>query len=398
MNNPPKTLLGLLLFVLALTGSGCWNRREVETLAFVLASGVDKTEDGQVRLTVQLAKPSIIRPREGGGGGEPAVWVVSTTGKTTFDAVRNFHEVSPRRLIWSHSEVVVIGEEMARKGMAEFFDFYTRDHDLRWESWILVAQGKAEEVLKAGEDLEKIPAKTVTGLIKYKGAHSKAYAGTVKDFVERLVGKGIETVAGRIEVIQTEGEKGGEGGDKKKKKMLRLASTAVFKKGKMVGWLNDVESRGFLWMKGEVPSGIITVKSPKDGKSEVGFEILRTKAKTIVRVKDAKPSVTVKIVMEANLADQMTPDDLTDVKTIKVLEKRLSTAIRDEALAALKKAREYKADIFGFGLALYREDPSTWKLLEKDWEEEFSGLEVDLEVEAYIRRTGVVTKPVVGAR
>ena len=62
-----KGILVALLIMLSFTGTGCWNRRELTTMAIVLAVGIDKAEDDQIRLTVQIAKADELR-REGGFG------------------------------------------------------------------------------------------------------------------------------------------------------------------------------------------------------------------------------------------------------------------------------------------------------------------------------------------
>jgi len=70
--------------------------------------------------------------------------------------------------------------------------------------------------------------------------------------------------------------------------------------------------------------------------------------------------------------------------------------IEGEAEAALSKARELKADIFGFGEALHRKYPGLWKQVRQRWEEEvFPEVPVSVEVTARLRRTEKLTSPVV---
>lgn len=60
----------LLAAVLSITAMGCWNRRELDTLAIVTAVGVDKSkEDGRISITFQIMKPSEIK----GSGGSDSV-------------------------------------------------------------------------------------------------------------------------------------------------------------------------------------------------------------------------------------------------------------------------------------------------------------------------------------
>ena len=52
-----------------------------------------------------------------------------------------------------------------------------------------------------------------------------------------------------------------------------------------------------------------------------------------------------------------------------------------------------KADIVGFAEEFYRKYPKQWKKIENRWDELFSEVEVNINVEAHIRRQGYITKP-----
>jgi spore germination protein KC len=99
---PSNRLSLVILTILLLLLGGCWNRREVESLAFVMAAGIDKAaEGGKVQVTVQIARPAaLVSGGQGSGAMERAFWLVSSTGYTPFDAVRNFSMQSSRRLFW----------------------------------------------------------------------------------------------------------------------------------------------------------------------------------------------------------------------------------------------------------------------------------------------------------
>ena len=60
---------------------------------------------------------------------------------------------------------------------------------------------------------------------------------------------------------------------------------------------------------------------------------------------------------------------------------------------AIEEAKKAKTDIFGFGDIVYRSYPRQWKTMKSDWHDHyFPQLEVNVTVEAFIRRTGLRTK------
>lgn len=380
--------VGILVLALSLL-AGCWNRRELNTLGIVAGIGIDLADEpGKVLLTAQIVKPAEVgTPQTGGGGGAgeklQPVWIAKSTGDTVFDAVRNFTSQSPRKLYFSHNEIIVIGKEAAQKGVRPLLDFFVRDPEPRRTAWIMVADGRASDILEAKMELDSIPARGLVSLIEMRTATSEVTAMTLQEFVIRLMSKSTAPVATHVESI----------GDEKEKR-VRLVGTAVFKDDKLVGQLDKPETRGLLWVIGEVKSGIIVVESPGDG-GKVSLEITRAKSKITPELRDGKPHIRLEVFEEGNLGGQGSTADLTTPSVLADLEKRQEAAIQGEIRAALAKARELKVDIFGFGDAVHRKYPKEWKKIEPKWEEIFPTVDVEVLVRARVRRVGMITRPTV---
>lgn len=375
-------LLMILWTVFVLTG--CWNRREIDTLAFVMAFGVDLREDDQVEVTIQVAKPGALAKREGGGEKEKPYKTYSASGKVLVDAISNLTKESPRKLWFGHTQFVLIGEDMARREVLPVLDFVARYPELRREMWVLVARGKAKDILEADVDLEKIPAMGVLRLIKMSGATSMAKTVRANEFLKALSYKHISATASLI-MLSNKGPRG----DGKPALEFHLEGSAVFKDGKLIGFLDAIETRGMLWVTGKVKSGIITVPCPKDEREKVALKIIRARGDIEPRMEDGEISFAVKITEEGNIGEQTCPANLATPASLKELERRKTKVIEEEIGAALRKARELKADIFGFGEALHREYPSVWRELKEKWENEsFPKISVVPEIKAKIRQTG----------
>ncbi|GAA3313372.1 hypothetical protein GCM10020331_003340 [Ectobacillus funiculus] len=79
-------ILVLMILIMLLT-TGCWSRTEINDIAVVTAMAMDKENDGEIRLALQLALPRLLGPTAIGGGGTEleakATWVVAEKGKKT---------------------------------------------------------------------------------------------------------------------------------------------------------------------------------------------------------------------------------------------------------------------------------------------------------------------------
>jgi spore germination protein KC len=388
------SILLILIFLTGLLG-GCWDRRELAELAIVLGAGVDRTSEGRIRLTVQIARPSaFFAPGGGGGGGggeAPGSWVVWAEGETIEDAGRHLTLKVPREIYWGHSIILVIGEDMARKGTRLVTDFFHRNRQPRETTWLMVAKGEAKDFLEAYSALEKTSAQAAGFLARMK----IGYSVQSREFAEMLASKGVQPVATRVEVKRA-GITPGPGGEKEpsKQKQVVLTGVAVFREDKLIGWLDENETRGLLWLKGEViRRDVVVVPTPGEPAAEASIKIRRAKTTIMPDYDGARPRFNVIIEAEGDMLEQQSREDLATPEKIKALEGAMAGEIRKKATGALEKAqRVYGVDIFGFGDAFHRKYKKEWRKLKNRWDREFTRAEVNISVKARVRDTGLLTR------
>ena len=384
-----RMFIYIVLILLLAILSGCWNRREMDTLAIVQAIGIDKTENGGISLTIQIIKPGEIKAPAGGteGGGGKGVWTLTSTGETVFDAFRNATTQSDRKLFLPFMKAVVIGEAAAQSGIIPLVDFLDRDHESRRLSYVFIARGNAKDIIEAEHEQETIPAKGIEGLARATFATSKIPKVNLHEFLKTLASKTSDPFLPGIETIKKQDEE-------KVKKVMKLDGTAIFKNDELMGWFDGKETRGLLWVLGEVKSGIIIVRSPQDETKKVSLEIIQASSKVKPEIIDDKILMTVKVKVDSNIGEQMSQADLTKPSNFKELEKRQAAVIEEEVHAALGKAKSWDVDIFKFGEAVHRKFPKDWVELEKKWKEVFKDIQVKAEIESELRRIGMSNTPV----
>lgn len=385
-----KRIAVFLILVLLLTNSGCWSRVEIEDLAVVLLIGLDKAkEEGKVRVTVQLARPEeMVGGMAGGGQGtKKAVWVTGSTGDSIYDAQQNLAMHVSRELFWAHTRAIIIGEELAREGIAPVIDFVDRRRDLRRRIGIAVVRGEARELLEAEPGLEKTSGQVYSSLLLRLFRHSKAATSDLRDIYEMLTSKGIHPTTSRIELVELKDEKN-------IKKQPKLTGTAVFRDDKLIGWLDEAETRGFLLLTRKKVAGVFPVKCPVCEEKNVSIVLTRSSTSIKPQLVNGELIITVQIKAEGDVREQMCQDDLSRPEIIEMLNQRLAQAIKVEVIAALNKAqRNYQVDIFGFGEVVRRKFPKLWQKIEYKWDEEFPELPVKISIEAKIRRLGMILEP-----
>lgn len=380
----------LIIICMLLLTTGCWSKKDLNELAIVTAIGIDKTEDGY-SVSIQILNPSELAGNTSSGRTEVVRFVKS--GETVFEALRKLSTDAPRRIYLAHLREVVFGEELAREGIGKALDFISRDHEMRTDFYITVAKGStAADILNIQTAIEKVPAnKLFNALENSESVWAAAKTVKLDELINSIVSKGKEPVltgiyhygdaevGGNIENVHNVSPETG----------LRIDYLAVFKKDKLIGWLNMDESKGFNYITDNIKNTVVNIEQ-EDGK--ITIETLRSKTKVKGKMEKGKPVIDISVTPEGNIADVESSIDLTKPENIDKLEKKYSDNIKEKVQTSIQKVQEdFQSDIFGFGEVIHRADPKAWKGLEDNWDEHFTNLNVNVHVKAEIRRLGTIT-------
>jgi spore germination protein KC len=409
--NRRTILLILLTLFILITQPACWDRKEVEQLGIVLATAVEPAPGGRVRLTVQNLNPgALVRGSAAGMGGGGGGGIVgnkayrnrSTEGDTVFEAVRELSRKAPRQLYFAHNQLIILSEDLARqRGVREVLDFFERNPQIRRTTWVLVGKGDLTSLLDEPGRLETTPSQRIFSIINERFLTSQYAVQNLGNFTELMESGNTQPFTAVVEEFpnpafpEDPAHRFMEGHIPEPHHEIKITGTALFRRDRLAGSLNPEESRGLLWVRGEVKGGIIEVPDPEGKGGLISLEILRSKTKLQPEIRGGRIFVTVDIREESNLGETTGPLDLSRPETIKKLEALQAGAIRSEVESALAKAQqEYGVDVFGFGEAVHRKFPEQWKEIKKDWPDLFPLVQVQVVVDAKIRRTGMISKPV----
>lgn len=387
-----KRILLSLMITLLIFITGCWNSRELDTLAIVVGMGIDKFND-QYKVSVQVVEPSEVAGKKGGGAAPVVTY--QATGRSIFEALRRMTTVSPRKMYMSHLRILIFGESLAREGIGNALDFLSRDHEVRTDFYIVVArQTNAEDALRVLTHLEKIPAyKIFTTLKTSEVEWAPTTTVTLDRLITELVSEGRHPV---LTGLRIEGEQE-TGGSKKNIETidspvkLYNSGMAVFKGDKQIGWLNEDESATFTFVSDRIKSTAGSVSCPQ-GEGKVTIEVIRSKTKVKGSVSDGQPRIDIEINPEVSAAEVQCAVDLTETETITTLEKLLNQKLEEYIKTNIRRVQKnFKTDIFGFGEVIYRSDPKAWSKLKDNWNQTFANIPVTVKVTHKIRRLGTLS-------
>jgi spore germination protein KC len=362
--------------------TGCWNRVEINDIAIVTAIGLDLVEDDKLRLTLQVAVPSkLVTGGTGGSSGKSTI-VISETGATVSEAYRNIQGKLSRRIFFSQSRVLLIGEDLAKKGVFHIVDFHTRYAEPRINSFIMFTKGKASKIINSMPKFESVSAEEMRELAKMG---LKVY---VRDFLNMLLTEGIEPFASQFTLKPLEVSTKNKSGETQ-----AVSGIAVFKGDKLVGWMDEVETRGLLWIRNEIKTGVITIKIPEEkGGGNISMEIIRGETNIVPILKQGELKLDVDVVTELSVIENDSKVNLHETKVIEEIQTNTEEEISKRIEMIIEKAKkEYKSDIFGFGQSVYKKYPKEWNThYKKNWENEFAQTKVTIHSKALVRRIGLI--------
>jgi len=365
-------------------------KEELDKLAVAVAIGYDITSDGKYMLTAQILNPQ--KDSSGGMMGKKAgsqqkatdVVVFNTIGDSISDCKGQLTTKLGKELNYDHIEFVVVGRQLAESGIDMVLDAVLRGYKMRPDIPLLVTKGNAFDIIRATSVHEKIPASEVTNILRLQSSFGFTNVVSILDFANSLASKTKSPVAGVINLSKNNDSD----------ETFEVVGTAVFKKDKLIGFMDMNETRGMQWINGKVKFGYITTLSQDEGR--ITFQIIRSNSKIKSSIKTDSYTIIIKVKEESiigemtgNLDPMKTPDIMNRLEIIQ------DDAITNEIKLAINIAqRKFNADVFGFGEMIHRDYPKEWTYMEGRWKDIFPNLNIEIKVISSLKRPGYISKPI----
>ena len=366
---PVKRFAILLLVINMLLLNGCWNYREVDSMSMVAAMAIDKGVKGfKYHTTFEFLDLS---------SGKSGSKLLETDGDTVFDCARNAIGKSEKKLFFSDCKVIILSKDIASEGIAPLVDWLIRDAEPRINLNLFISKEKTAAVI-----LEQKPiTDQLIGLeiwrMEIQNSVSLCESPDVKLYqaTNILAGEGSSLILPTIKIT-----KGAE-------TTLELDGTAVFKKDKLVGYLNRNESKFLLYTNDKIHGGLL-VTSPKDDGNNITLEIVDNQTKVTPVMKDNELTMNIEIKMKANLAEDQTSQGYVSESGLKEAEKSAKKTLSYGVNNVIKETQsQYGSDIFGFGSKISQDHPDWWKKVKSSWDQSFQKLSFSITPDVTIVNT-----------
>ncbi len=353
------TRLGLILSLVLLCLSGCWDIIPIEDRAQVLVLGVDYATVGGnengVRLSGQVPtiKNLIQTASTHTDRQKPIFKPIIVEGKSLLEDIQQMEDRVFQSMVIGNVKMIILSPQVAEKDLVNFLTIFLRQPTVSFQTLVLCAENSASDIVQFEAPFDIQPGLMI-------GKQQNSALKLIRSFPMRLwdliarIDNGITDPY--LPVISLDQDN----------KCYVLNGLKVFHGDKIVATLSSDDSYLFGILTGKVEEGYkeITVKNQEIGFSKVQY---RTKIRI---VKDQKLQVEVKTSGTLLQIPEGFPDR---VETYKLFQREMEKQLRGQVLSFIKKLQSLNSDPVGF--RKYMEVAGI-----KNWEEAYPGFPVEVKV------------------
>ncbi len=372
----------IIIAMLVLPLSGCYDSNEIENLAYAIAVGIDKGQQKEFKLTFQIAVPTKIS-----GGGEESLTLKSFETDNILSGLKSVSESISRQINLSHAKLIVFSEDIAKEGLSGIINGLVNTVEIRPTANIIISTGSAYGYLDATDtNLSLSPSKYYELL--FKSYEREFYTPSIQlnDFVYKLRNSGTQPIAMLCENNAVKRDSA----NSKQGAVSGIKGLAVFKGDKLVAELDHTNMSIFSLLTKTNENVYMTISDPQDSKYNV-LSIVRTQPETSYKIKieDGIPKISILLYLKGKIVGAQGKYNYLDEAHAVLLENAYREDISDKLKAFLAIiAYQDKTDIVGFG-AYAKRNFLTQKQWESfDWNNAFAKAQFHVEVKFRIDKSG----------
>ncbi len=371
-----KRLMLIIMIVLLILTTGCWGMVEINQRLFPYSIGVDLNDGEGEKYIITISYPNINAIGKNATQ-KDRIHIVSTISSSVFEGSNQLSTRLPYEFYFKHLRVLVLGQELAKDGKAirEVLDGMNRDFIINKKVRLLVAEEKARDLLLfiPNAKRQEVIEGTLNSMLKEGKDTARFTSQTLTQFIRDTDVGGVGLMP-RASVNEED---------------IKIFGGAIFKNYKHIGDIDEIQNRAISLMTGKLKRDLID--APYKGIT-ISYLITGAEMKRKLIKKDGNMTFKINIETEGSLQEYILLDKpiKDDIKVLSEMEKAIEKVLEKEIEDALKIIQEeYKADVIDIGEYLYKFHPKVWKEVEKDWDEIFSEMDIEVVVDAKIRRRGL---------
>lgn len=428
-----KNFLIIILTLSTFLLTGCYNKKELDNLAYVIALGADVGSGDELNITYQIAVPVKISSDSGKTGEENYI-THTVTANSLYTGNSKVNSLTSKEVNLSHVKLIVYSEELAKQDLSGHINGIVSNVSIRPKTTVALCKGKAKDFLeKITPNLEASPARYYELLFEsqkytddtiaselinfYSTAGALDQATTLLilsnqsgDDKESSRTKNEENLKNeqKISGISNKNDQSGKNGtddnsggneekseDKKNKSETKFLGIAAFNGGKMVGTIPEELVASHLILTSSLKNGNITVEDVEQENKLVSIHLTQNKhCKFDVTLENETPEINIYIDLTAKLQSSNSITDYLTKKNKNALKEKIEEKLEQQLNEYFKLTQEFNSDIAGLGKYV-KTKYLTWEEFKKSkWLENYKNAKINIAVNIDLNVSRVISHTV----
>lgn len=345
-----KKLIILLIIPLILTG--CYDYNELSDLAIVSGIGIDFEEDEFI-VTFEILSTK----KEGETSASSSTYNVSSKGSSVVEAFSKNGTLMDKIPYFEHVDVIVISEEVAKNHLKEVSEYIIRTSKLRNETYLAIASNyTAKEVISNTSTEKPVAASFITNLLENnKNSASAAYYIPYTEVLNSILTKGEDAIVSVISLKEKEekeqqSEEQNESGNEKEQqseKEIELIGLGIFKDYELKHIFNTEESSIINLLNNFDPETVFFEKSCHNGK--IVFSVYESE----IKIEPNNENLKIGGKLNIRINEDTCGSNLRDEKTYEELQKEFTKIVENKMTNVLLKFQKEKSNALKIGKSYY---------------------------------------------
>lgn len=389
-----KKRLIIILCIIPIMLSSCWDKVEIDKRVFISTIGIDVGEDISKtdtlkkfekgdpfqeiefkKLKVTYAYPNIseLTPQK---GGTAETKFINVEAYSLQDAVSRATNKSSRSISFGHLELLAINKNVLQHPdtVKEIVDYLQRQPAVNRTMLVAAVEGDIEEFLKYKPKMEKNIESYLSGLMENNSKFGSIRVLTLDDFLKSLSANGNAI----IPYITYDRDK----------KEMNLQGVGMIKDYTLKGFLTSREYSDIEFLRGGVSGGKKVVFL---GGHPVDFSISNINRKIKTNREGDKLIFNIYSTIEGEVKEYYAGKEAFNTGFINDLEENFNESLSKEFQDIIKiTQKENGIDVIGLRENVEKYHPFIWRQLGSKWDTVYKNAEVNVFVTTKIRRVGVV--------
>ncbi|SEB15077.1 germination protein, Ger(x)C family [Thalassobacillus cyri] len=368
-----KKLVLVLICVTLLTG--CWDERSFKEVKLVLAVAYDLRDDGRIKGTVFI--PTVTRQAE--GPSQQLVEILTAVGENSRDVRHKIDEKLSNIYDPAKMQVILIGEELAKKDIYSILDSYYRDPRSNLNALVAIVEEEAAEVVKVNTEQETSISKHIVGLLQAMEHATHTTGENLQLICAEMFEPGQDFVLPHLSMDEKSG-------------VIEFRGLGLIQERSYKDEI-PLEHATLLLLMMDYLGDTAQITKKVSDKEEfrimnyITTEVKGKKRKLNINTSGGEVKVDLTLDLRMNIVEYP-HDKLEKKEEVKKLEKKLSELLTKDAEGIIAKLKEAESDVFGIGRRLEAYHYKTWKKI--DWKKEYPNIEITPKVKVTIENHGII--------